>query len=74
MDCVCYVSGGTRGEGSCREAAPKLLPKYGFKQESAVADHHKQVSAMLVSSSDVVARLDTLAVKPTFLARVHKAT
>ena len=36
----CHVSGGTRGEGSCLEAAPKLPPKSGFEGESAVADHH----------------------------------
>ena len=39
-----------------------------------MAYHHKQVGAMLVSSSSVVARLNTLAVEPTFLVRVHEAT
>ena len=70
----CHVSGGTRVKGSCLEAAPKLPPKLGFERESAVADDHKEVSAMLASNSDVVARLGTLAVEPTFLARVHEAT
>ena len=71
VDCTCYVSNGTRGEGSCCEAAPKLPPKSGFEQESAVADHHKQGKAMLASNNDVVARLGTLAVEPMFLPRVH---
>ena len=51
-----HVSGGTRGKGSYLESAPKLPPKSGFEQESAVADHHKQGKAMLASSNDVVAR------------------
>ena len=72
--CSCHVSGGTRGEGSCLESAPKLPPKSGSEQESAVADHHKQVGAILASSSSVAARLSTLSVEPTFLTRVHKAT
>ena len=72
--CVHHVNGGTRGVGSCCETAPKVPPKSGFERESAVADHHKQREAMLASRSDVVARLGTLAIKPTFLARVHKAT
>ena len=66
--------GGARLEGSCLKAAPKLPPKSGFELESAVADHHKQVRAMLASSSSVVARLITLSVEPMFLARVHEAT
>ena len=61
------VSGGTRGGSSCLEATPKLPPKSGFKRESAVADHYKQVEAMLASSSSVVAKLSTLAIDPTFL-------
>ena len=66
--CSCHVSGETRGEGSCVHAARKLPPKSGFEREPAVADHHKQVGAMLASSSrSVVARLDKLAVEPTFL-------
>ena len=74
VGCVCHISGGTRGVGSCCEAAPKMPPKSGFERESAVADHHKQREAMLASRSEVVARLGTLAVEPTFLARVHEAT
>ena len=74
VGCVCHVIGGTRGLGSCCEAAPKVPPKLGFERESAVADHHKQREAMLASRSEVAARLGTLAVKPTFLARVHEAT
>ena len=73
-DYVCHVSGGTHGEGSCCEATPKLPPKQGFERESAMADHHRQGKAILASSSDVVARLGTLAVEPMFLARVHEAT
>ena len=72
--CSFHVSGGTRGKGSCLEAAPKLPPKLRFEQESAVADHQQQVGAMLASSSSVCAGLGTLAVEPTFLTRVHKAT
>ena len=49
---------------SCLEAAPKLPPKSGLERESAVADHHKQVGATLARSKSVVARLNTLAVKP----------
>ena len=56
-----------------KKAALKLPPKSGFKRESAVADHHKQVGAMLASSSSVRARLGTLVIKPTFLARVYEA-
>ena len=74
VDCAYHVSGGTCWVGSCCEAAPKMPPKLGIERESAVADHHKQREAMLASRSDVVARLGTLAIKPTFLARVHKAT
>ena len=74
VGCVCHISSGTRGAGSCREAAPKGAPKLGYKRESAVADHHKQKKATLASSSDVIARLGTLFVEPTFLARVHEAT
>ena len=62
VGCVCHVSGGTRGEGSCCEAAPKLPPKSGLERESAVTDRHKQREAILATSSDVVARLGTLAV------------
>ena len=72
--CSCHVSGGIRGEGSCFKAAPNLPPKSGLERESAVADHHKQVETMLASSSSVIARLGTLAVEPTFLAWVRKAT
>ena len=72
--CSCHVSSETRGERSCVEAALKVPPKSGFEREPAVADHHKQVGAMLASSSCVIARLGTLAIKPTFLARVHEAT
>ena len=57
-----------------KEAATKLPPKLGFERESAVADLHKQVGAMLASSSSVVMRLSTLAVIPKFLAWVHEAT
>ena len=57
-----------------QEAAPKGPPKSGSGRESAVADHHKQREATLASRNEVVARLGTLAVKPTFLARVHEAT
>ena len=32
------------------------------------------MEAILASSSSVVARLSTLAIEPTFLARVHEAT
>ena len=39
-----------------------------------MADHHKQREATLAFRSDVIARLGTLAVEPTFLARVHEAT
>ena len=74
VGCVCHVSCGTRGVGSCCEAAPKVPPKLGFERESAVADHHKQREAMLSSRNEVVARLGMLAVEPTFLARVHNAT
>ena len=74
VGCVCHVSSGTRGAGSCREAAPKEAPKSRSERESAVADHHKQREATLASRSDVIARLGTLAVEPTFLARVHEAT
>ena len=74
VGCVCQVSSGARGAGSCREVAPKEAPKSGSERESAVADHHKQREATLASSSDVIARLGTLAVEPTFLARVHEAT
>ena len=52
----------------------KLPPKSGFERESAVADHHKQREAMLASRNEVIARLGTLAVDPSFLARVHEAT
>ena len=38
-----------------------------------MADHHEQTSATLARSS-VAARLNTLAVEPTFLTRVHEAT
>ena len=48
------------------EAGPKVPPKLGFKRESAVADHHKQREAMLASRNEVIARLGTLAVEPTF--------
>ena len=54
--CSCHISGGARGEGSCLEAAPKLPPMLGFERESAVADYHKQVGAMLACSSSVIAR------------------
>ena len=74
MGCVCHISNGTRGEGGCLEAGPKLPPKSEFKQESAVADHYKHGKTMLASSYDVVARLGTLAVEPTFLAWVYKVT
>ena len=74
VGCVCHVSSGARGVRSCCEAAPKVLPKSGFERESAVADHHKQREAKLASRNEVVARLGTLAVEPTFLARVHEAT
>ena len=74
VGCVCHVRSGTRGVGSCCEAAPKMPPKSGIERESAVADHHKQREATLASRNKVVARLGTFAVKPTFLARVHKAT
>ena len=57
VGCVCHVRGGTRGVGSCCEAAPKVLPKLGFERESAVADHHKHREAMLASKTEVVARL-----------------
>ena len=73
MGYVYHVSGGTRGVGSCCEAAPKVPPKSGFERESAVADHHKQREAILASRNEVIARLGKLAVKPTFLARVHEA-
>ena len=72
--CFYHVSGRIRGERSCLEAAPKLPPKSGYKQESAMADHHTQVEAMLANSSSVIARLGALAVEPTFLAWVHEAT
>ena len=74
VGCVCHVSGGTRGAGSCREAAPTEAPKLRSERESAVADHHKQREATLASRRDVIARLGTLAVEPSFLARVHEAT
>ena len=74
VGCVCQVSSGTRGASSCKEAAPKGAPKSGSERESAVADHHKQREATLASRSDVIASLGTLAVEPTFLARVHEAT
>ena len=74
VGCVCHVSSGTRGAGSCREAAPKGAPKSGSERESAVADHHKQREATLASRNETLARLGTLAVEPTFLARVHEAT
>ena len=74
MDCIYHVSCRTHGEGKCRKAAPKLLQKSGFEQESTVADHHKQGKAMLATSSNVIARLSTLAIEPTFLTRVHEAT
>ena len=74
LGCVCHVSSGTRGVGSCCEAAPKVPPKKGAKRESAVADHHKQREDTLASRNKVVARLGMLAVEPTFLARVHEAT
>ena len=51
-----------------------MPPKLGFERESAVADYHKQREATLASRNKVVARLGTLAVEPTFLARVHEAT
>ena len=72
--CSCHVSGGTRGEESCLESAPRLPPKSEFEQESAVADHHQQVRAMLASSSSVVARLNMLSAECTFLVWVHKST
>ena len=74
VGCVCHVSSGTRGARSCREAAPKGAPKSGSERESAVADHHKQREATLASRNEALARLGTLAVEPTFLARVHEAT
>ena len=74
VDCICHVSNGTCGVGNCRESAPKLPPKSGFERESGVADHHKQGKAMLPTRSDVAARLCTLAIEITFLARVCKAT
>ena len=74
VTCSYHVSGGTRGGRSCLEAAAKLPPKLGVERESAVADHHKQVGAMLASSCSVVGRLSTLAVEPTLLAWVHEAT
>ena len=39
-----------------------------------MADHHEQAGAMLAHSSSIAARLNTLAIEPTFLSRVHKAT
>ena len=62
------------GLGGCCEAAPKMPPKLGIERESAVADRHKQREAMLASRSEVVARLGTLAIEPTFLTRVREAT
>ena len=74
VGCMCHVSNGARGEGSCLEAAPKEAPKSGSARESAVVDHHKQREATQASRNGVKARLETLAVEPTFLARVHEAT
>ena len=71
---VCHVSSGTRGVRSYKEAAPKGPPQSGSERRSAVADHHKQREATLASRSDVIGRLGTLTVDPTFLARVHEAT
>ena len=62
------------GQEAAGKLPPKGAPKSGSEQESAVADHHKQREATLASRSDVIARLGTLAVEPTFLARVHEAT
>ena len=74
VSCVCHVSSGTRGVRSCDEAAPKGPPKSESEQRSAVASHQKQREATLASGNEVLARLGTLDVKPTFLARVHEAT
>ena len=74
VGCVCHVSSGTRGVRSCCEAAPQGPPKSGSERGSAVADHHKQREATLASKNETLARLGTLAVEPTFLARVHEAT
>ena len=67
-------SGEGHGGRSFLEAAPKLPPKLGLVQKSAVADHYKQDRTTLERSSSIVAKLNTLDVEPTFLARVHKAT
>ena len=74
VDCVYHISSGTRGVGNCCEAAPKGPPKSGSERGSAVADHHEQREATLASGNRVIARLGTLDVEPTFLARVHEAT
>ena len=39
-----------------------------------MADYHEQAGGTLACSSSVAARLNTLAVEPTFLSRVHEAT
>ena len=62
------------GQEAAGKLPPKGLPKSGSERESAVADHHKQREATLASKNEVIARLGTLAVEPTFLARVHDAT
>ena len=72
--CPCQVNGGVCGARSCLEPGPKMPPKLVLERKSAVADHDKQVGATLACSNSVTARLNILAVEPTFLAWVHKAT
>ena len=73
-----WVVSATSAEGHVgQEAAGKLPPK-GPQSRGLSENLYWLITtsreATLASKNEVVARLGTLAVEPTFLARVHEAT